>query len=54
MLSHPSLEESIDKVKSAGCLLYGGGLGAVYAQACCRVSRVQSSGIEAGQCIIVV
>ena len=23
MLSYPILEESIDKVKSAGCLLYG-------------------------------
>ena len=44
MLSHPSLEESIDKVKSAGCLLYGGGV---------WVQSMHKHAVESAECSLV-
>ena len=43
MLSHPSLEESIDKVKSAGCLLYGG----------VWVQSMHKHAVESAECSLV-
>ncbi len=54
MPSIPCVDENTDDVKSAGCLLWGSSGGAVYAEACCRLSRMQSSGMDAGQVVRVV
>ena len=43
--SHFVIQENIDKVKSAGCLLWGH-RGAVYAEAGCRPSSIQGMGSE--------